>query len=108
MQQLESLKRELEECRKAEERIAAGIDLLALDAMNPRAVLYQLGEIRSHVGYLPHASVHGQMSPLARAVLRVHTDLAVQTPETLDTATLRTIQGEIGAISGLLSAAYLV
>ena len=84
------------------------VDLLALDAMNPRAVLYQLGEIRSHVGYLPRASLHGQMSPLSRAVLRVHTDLAVQSPETLDTAALRAIRGEIGALSGLLSAAYLV
>ncbi len=84
------------------------VDLLALDAMNPRAVLYQLGEIRSHVGYLPRASIHGQMSPLSRAVLRTHTDLAVQTPETLDTAALRTIRREIGSLSGLLSTAYLV
>jgi hypothetical protein len=60
------------------------------------------------VGYLPRASIHGQMSPLSRAVLRTHTDLAVQTPETLDTAALRTIRREIGSLSGLLSTAYLV
>jgi uncharacterized circularly permuted ATP-grasp superfamily protein/uncharacterized alpha-E superfamily protein len=84
------------------------VDLLALDVMNPRAVLYQLNEIRNHVGFLPHASVHGQMTPLSRAVLRTHTDLAVHTPETLDTAALGKLQGEIAALSGLLSSSYLV
>ena len=40
------------------------VDLLALDAMNPRAVLYQLGEIKEHVGFLPDAEVNGQLSHL--------------------------------------------
>ena len=41
------------------------VDLLALDTMNPRSVLYHLSEVRDHVGFLPNAEVNGQMSPLA-------------------------------------------
>ena len=60
------------------------IDLLALDTMNPRSILYQLSELRDQVDLLPGAMVHGEMSDLARAVLRVHTDVAVQTPDEFD------------------------
>lgn len=83
------------------------IDLLALDAMNPRSILYQLTVIRDEAGLLPGAHVHGQMSALSRSVLRVHTDLALQVPETLDTAELLRIGGEIAALSDRLSADYL-
>jgi uncharacterized alpha-E superfamily protein len=83
------------------------VDLLALDAMNPRAVLYQLTEVRDHVATLPGAAVHGQMSPLARAVLAAHTELAVSTPETLDGEALGALWDRIAAISDLLSETYL-
>ena len=46
------------------------VDLLALDAMNPRSVLYHLTEIREHVGFLPNAEVNGQLSHLSRALLQ--------------------------------------
>jgi uncharacterized alpha-E superfamily protein len=83
------------------------VDLLALDAMNPRAVLYQLTEVRDHVSTLPGAAVHGQMSPLARAVLAAHTELAVSTPETLDGEALAALWDRIAGISDLLSETYL-
>ncbi len=83
------------------------VDLLALDGQNPRAVLYQLTEVRNHVAVLPGAEVNGQLSALSRAVLRAHTALAVRTPETLDDAALAELAAEIGAISELLSESYL-
>ena len=83
------------------------VDLLALDTMNPRAVLYQLTEIRDHVAYLPDAVVDGQMSALSRALLQTHTGLAVQSPETLDGAALLALRHDIEALSDLLAAAYL-
>lgn len=86
---------------------ATVIDLLALDTMNPRAILYQLTGIRDQVGYLPGAQLYGQLSPLSRAVLRVHTSLAIQTPEEVETAYLLDLRDEIGGLSGLLSDAYL-
>jgi uncharacterized circularly permuted ATP-grasp superfamily protein/uncharacterized alpha-E superfamily protein len=83
------------------------VDLLALDAMNPRAVLYQLAEVRSHVAVLPGAEVNGQMSPLSRAVLQAHVGLAVATPEALDGPALAALGAEIAALSDLIAAAYL-
>ena len=75
------------------------VDLLALDTMNPRSVLYHLTEIQEHVGFLPDAEVNGQLSHLSRAVLQAHTGLAVETPETVDGTTLRALILEIEALS---------
>ncbi len=83
------------------------VDLMALDTMNPRSVLYHLGEIQTHVGFLPDAEVNGQPSPLARAMLQIHTALAVRTPETVDAAALRGLIGEIEGLSNLISETYL-
>ena len=83
------------------------VDLLALDAQNPRALLYQMTEIRDQTALLPNATTAGQMSPLSRTVLRAHTDLAVHTPETLDTAALNRLRGQAGSLADLLADTYL-
>lgn len=83
------------------------VDLLALDTMNPRAILYHLGEMRAHVATLPGTVAHGQMSALSRALLTAETDLAVRAPETLDTAALLGLRARIAGLSDLLSATYL-
>jgi len=84
------------------------VDLLALDMMNPRAVLYQLTEVRDHVAYLPDAAVNGQLSPLSRAVLETHTHLAILTADQLDGDLLRDLQTRIEALSDLVSDRYLL
>jgi uncharacterized alpha-E superfamily protein len=83
------------------------VDLLALDTLNPRSVLYHLTEIRDHTAFLPDAVANGQLSPLSRAVLQAHTSLAVETPATLDRPRLHTLIGELEALSTLLSDTYL-
>jgi len=83
------------------------IDLMALDSMNPRSILYQLNEIKSQVDLLPDAGVPGHMSVLARAALRTQTDIAVQTPEEFDIEALDQTYGEIAALSQLITEAYL-
>ncbi|MFO1142675.1 MAG: circularly permuted type 2 ATP-grasp protein [Amaricoccus sp.] len=83
------------------------VDLLALDSMNPRSVLYHLSEVRDHIEFLPDAQVNGQMSPLARAALQAHTALAVQTPDALDGAALLALIGELERLSNLISDSYL-
>jgi uncharacterized circularly permuted ATP-grasp superfamily protein/uncharacterized alpha-E superfamily protein len=83
------------------------VDLLALDALNPRSVLYHLTEVRDHVDVLPSASVNGQMSPLARGILQTRTGLAVRTPETIDGTVLGALIVELEALSELLSQTYL-
>ena len=83
------------------------VDLLALDTLNPRSVLYHLTEIRDHVGYLPDATVNGQMSPLSRAILEAHTALAVETPETLSSPVFEALILRIEALHELISDSYL-
>ncbi|RYH11144.1 circularly permuted type 2 ATP-grasp protein [Tropicimonas sp. IMCC6043] len=86
---------------------ATVVDLLALDALNPRAVLCQFDHIEAHLAKLPGTGRHRPMSPLTRAVLRARTDLALQTPETLDSAALRRLEDEIREMSDQLTLAYL-
>ncbi len=83
------------------------VDLLALDTLNPRSVLYHLTEIRDHVGYLPDATTNGQMSPLSRAILEIHTALAVESPETLGAPVFEALILRLEALHDLISDSYL-
>lgn len=86
---------------------ATVVDLLALDPLNPRAVIYQLREMSEHIDYLPGSEPHRQLSELQRAMLDTRTSLEMHTPETLDTATLYDIGRKITGLSDRLAAAYL-
>lgn len=86
---------------------ATVIDLLALDPLNPRSVIYHLNEMAEHISYLPGSEKQRQLSPLQRAMLQTHTDLAVQTPETLGTEQLHLLVDGIAGLSDQLATAYL-
>jgi uncharacterized alpha-E superfamily protein len=83
------------------------IDLLALDALNPRAIRHQVDQIWDQVCHLPGASVHGDLSPLARAALRCQADLATETPEGLTPEALLELRAKFWTLSDLLTEAYL-
>jgi len=51
--------------------------------------------------------VNGQLSPLSREILRVHTALAIQTPESVTSEVLAATRNEIGALSGMITQTYL-
>ncbi|ADZ72245.1 circularly permuted type 2 ATP-grasp protein [Polymorphum gilvum] len=87
---------------------ATVVDLLALDALNPRAILYQLTEMQTHIGVLPGGARHGQMTPLARAMLQTHTNLAVATPESLDTDAFGDLARRIAALSDGITETYVI
>lgn len=82
-------------------------DLLALDPLNPRSVLFQLNEIHREVAQLPGATVNGQMSPLCREALRLQSGLAVMTPDTMDDDVYKRFERELEQLSDLLSQTYL-
>lgn len=82
------------------------IDLLALDARNPRALLYQLNRIRSLTEELPGAEPHGALDEFHRSVIRVQTDIELQRPATLDSATLWATRAKLGELSDQLSDRY--
>jgi hypothetical protein len=56
---------------------------------------------------LPGARERGQMSQLSRSIMKLHADVAVMTPESLDTDALLAIRAELGVVSDLLTKAYL-
>lgn len=82
-------------------------DLLALDPLNPRSVLYQLNEIKSEVELLPNAFSNGQMSAFYREAMRLHANLAVMTPETMEPSVYRTFELELEKLSIVLAQTYL-
>lgn len=82
------------------------VDLIALDPLNPRSILFSVKEMHEHISYLPGADVYGHMSPLARAVLRAQSEIAILTPETFDGAALDLLSQRLGEMSDILTLAY--
>ncbi|CAN7471450.1 circularly permuted type 2 ATP-grasp protein [Rhizobium sp. LjRoot258] len=82
-------------------------DLLALDPLNPRSILFQMNEIHREVEQLPNALVNGQMSPFYREAMRLHSGLAVMTPETMSVDVYRRLERELELLSDLLARTYL-
>ena len=82
------------------------LDLLALDPLNPRALRHQIDGLRRQIDALPAANEHGALSPLARAILRLHADIATAEPDTLTTEALWSMRARIASLSDLLTTAY--
>lgn len=82
-------------------------DLLALDPLNPRSVLFQLNEIKTEVELLPNAYVNGQMSPFYREAMRLHSGLAVMTPEAMNLGVYDRLERDLEALSNILANTYL-
>ena len=82
-------------------------DLLVLDPLNPRSVLYQLNEIMEQVQQLPNAIVNGQMSPFYREAMRLQSSLALMTPETMTTEVYNRMEVELEQLSDLLARTYI-
>jgi uncharacterized alpha-E superfamily protein len=83
------------------------VDLLALDPLNPRSIAFHIDEIRDQVSLLPGADVNGQLSELSRAVLRVQSELSVNTPQSLDQSKLVELRQAIGLLTNDLHAQFL-
>ncbi|MDB5525714.1 MAG: hypothetical protein JWM58_3477 [Rhizobium sp.] len=82
-------------------------DLLALDPLNPRSILYQLNEIKSEVEQLPNAIISGQMSPFYRDALRLYSTLALMTPESMNDEVYNKLEAEMERFSDLLARTYI-
>ncbi len=82
-------------------------DLLALDPLNPRSILYQLNEIKTEVELLPNAFTNGQMSAFYREAMRLHAGLAVMTPDGMTQAVYRRFEQDLEHLSDVLAQTYL-
>jgi uncharacterized circularly permuted ATP-grasp superfamily protein/uncharacterized alpha-E superfamily protein len=82
------------------------LDLLVLDELNPRSVLFQLAQMKTDIESLPGVAGAVQMPRPVREILRIHTALAVMDLEALTPGTLREIASEVSALSDLISKTY--
>jgi uncharacterized circularly permuted ATP-grasp superfamily protein/uncharacterized alpha-E superfamily protein len=92
--------------------VAAGtnsyIDLLVLDALNPRSVLFQIGELRTQIEALPGGVTDGQLSPAARAALELQTELRTANPEDMPPDRLTALARSLEHLAELIADAYFV
>ncbi|WP_068300285.1 circularly permuted type 2 ATP-grasp protein [Pararhodobacter sp. CCB-MM2] len=83
------------------------VDLLALDADNPRSILFQLRVMREQAAALPGAEDNGRLAALSRAILPLETRLSVVDIEDITAKRLLSMRGAFGDISDLITDAYL-
>jgi len=81
------------------------VDLLALDPLNPRSVLFQLERLKAEIDRLPDADRHGLSEP-AKEVWRLHTGLAIKEAGDLTPEALDDLAFDIGGLYDKLSQAY--
>jgi uncharacterized circularly permuted ATP-grasp superfamily protein/uncharacterized alpha-E superfamily protein len=83
-------------------------DLLVLDPLNPRSVQFQVTELRNQIEMLPGGIEDGIMSPVAKAALRIETDLRIAVAAEMTPKALDKLATDIGMLAGLVAAAYFV
>ena len=86
----------------------SAIDLLVLDPLNPRSVLFQVAELKKQLEELPGGVDEGQLSPAVRAALRIQTDLQIAEPEEMTQERLDELGLAIGDLASLIATEYFV
>ncbi|MCZ8544488.1 circularly permuted type 2 ATP-grasp protein [Mesorhizobium qingshengii] len=82
------------------------IDLLALDPLNPRSILFQLERLKAEIGLLPSVGGEGHMSPAAKEILQLNTQIAIKEPSDMTAKALDDLAHEIGGLYNSLAKAY--
>ncbi|RWC33292.1 circularly permuted type 2 ATP-grasp protein [Mesorhizobium sp.] len=82
------------------------IDLLALDPLNPRSILFQLERLKAEIGLLPSLGGVGHMSPAAKEILQLNTQIAIKEPSDMTAKALDELAYEIGSLYNSLAKAY--
>jgi uncharacterized circularly permuted ATP-grasp superfamily protein/uncharacterized alpha-E superfamily protein len=84
------------------------VDLLVLDPLNPRSVLFQIAELREQIERLPGGIEDGHLSVASKAALELHTELRIAEPEHMTTEKLARLATGIGHLADLIAASYFV
>ena len=84
----------------------SAVDLLVLDPLNPRSVLFQLADLREQIEALPGGIDDEQLSPAAKLALEIHTDLVIAEASNLTPERLGRLADDLGMLSSLIAAAY--
>jgi len=84
------------------------VELLVLDALNPRSVLFQLTELREQIEKLPDGIEDGRLSKAARIALQLQTELMIAEPDAMTPDRLEELADGIGELATEVAAAYFV
>ncbi|TIX88367.1 MAG: hypothetical protein E5V24_14940, partial [Mesorhizobium sp.] len=82
------------------------IDLLVLDPLNPRSILFQLERLKAEIALLPAVGGEGHMSPAAKEILQLNTAIAIKEPSDMTAQALADLANEIGGLYNSLAKAY--
>jgi len=82
------------------------IDLLALDAGNPRSVMFQVEALKAEFAQLPASGVPRAMPVFVKQALRLHTDLSIREAGALDADCLAGLARDIAGLYDQLAKAY--
>ena len=83
------------------------VDLLVLDADNPRSIIFMINSLKATLQALPKAQLDGRPGPILRALLPLRTELSVAEPSTITTEYLAQFRGRLYRVSDLISDHYL-
>jgi len=78
----------------------------ALDPLNPRSILFQLERLKAEIGLLPSLGGEGHMSPAAKEILQLNTQIAIKEPSDMTAKALDDLAYEIGGLYNSLAKAY--
>jgi len=81
------------------------VDLLALDPLNPRSILFQLERLKTEIDLLPHKG-HAGLTSAGKDILRLHTALAIKEPGDMTPKALDDLAFEVGGLYDNLAQAY--
>ncbi|MBP6798636.1 MAG: circularly permuted type 2 ATP-grasp protein, partial [Luteimonas sp.] len=82
------------------------IDLLALDAANPRSVMFQVEVLKAEFAQLPASGVPRAMPAFVKQALRLHTDLSIREAGALDADCLAGLARDIAGLYDQIAKAY--
>ncbi|TMV92969.1 hypothetical protein FGG78_06710 [Thioclava sp. BHET1] len=83
------------------------LDLLVLDADNPRAILFLINDLKANLEALPNAESAGRPGPILRALLPLRTELMVAEPRSVTPEFLARLRTQLFQLSDLISDQYM-
>ncbi|MEO8529855.1 MAG: circularly permuted type 2 ATP-grasp protein [Deltaproteobacteria bacterium] len=83
------------------------IDLMVLDPGNPRSIMFQIDVIVEQEKMMPARDESVVLSDVAKALLRLQTELKTAEPDEITSGRLLVLRKELSAISDALTARYL-
>jgi uncharacterized circularly permuted ATP-grasp superfamily protein/uncharacterized alpha-E superfamily protein len=86
----------------------SAIELLVLDPLNPRSVLFQLAELHEQAERLPGGFVDGQLSATGKAALKLQTELVIAEPRSMTHKALDALADNIEGLAERIATSYFV